>query len=73
MDKIIPDPPRLIAHPSLTQEQALNHASDMLRCVQIAADEFGESLDGTARQKMFSILHQIEGIAAMVDHSLTTP
>jgi hypothetical protein len=45
----------------------------MLRCVQIAADEFGESLDGTARQKMFSILHQIEGIAAMVDHSLTAP
>jgi hypothetical protein len=71
MKIITPDPPLIIAHPSLSKAHAMNHASDMLRCVQVAADEFGESLDGPARKKMLCILHQIEMISAMVDHSLS--
>lgn len=69
MKEITPDLP-LIANPALTPQQAHVQASDMLRCTLAATYEYGESLSGRSRHLMFAVLHQLEGINAMIDRSL---
>lgn len=60
----------ILINPLLSKEQALNHASDMLRCVRAVTYECGENLSGHERQSVFAALHMIETISALVDHSL---
>jgi hypothetical protein len=75
MDKIIPDPPAVstppfIVNQALSQEQALIHASDLLRCATAVVYECGDSLKGSARDLVFSAMHMVEMANAMVEHSL---
>ncbi|WP_426118944.1 DUF6124 family protein [Pseudomonas sp. DSP3-2-2] len=58
-----------IANQSLTQEQALIHASDLLRCA-MAAYECGDSLSGAKRDLTFSVVHLVEMANVMVERSL---
>jgi len=64
-----PETPFLANH-SLTQEQALTHASDLLRCAVATAYECGDSLTGSKRDLAFSIVHLVEMANAMVERSL---
>jgi len=59
-----------LANHSLTQEQALTHASDLLRCAMATAYECGDSLTGSKRDLAFSIVHLVEMANAMVERSL---
>ena len=59
-----------IANQSLTQEQALIHASDLLRCAMAAAYECGDSLSGAKRDLAFSVVHLVEMANVMVERSL---
>ncbi|OUM09164.1 DUF3077 domain-containing protein [Pseudomonas syringae] len=71
-DKIVPDPPPALftVNPSVSQEEALNYASDLLRCIITAAYESGDSTQGTSRDLAFSVSHMAEMAKAMVDRSL---
>ncbi|SHN11003.1 Protein of unknown function [Pseudomonas asturiensis] len=71
-EKLIPDPPNALytINPSVTQEQALNYASDLLRCIITTAYESGDNAEGTSRDLVFAVLHMAELAKAMVDRSL---
>ncbi|WP_341522294.1 DUF3077 domain-containing protein [Pseudomonas sp. G.S.17] len=58
------------ANQFLTQEQALIHASDLLRCAMAAAYECGDSLSGAKRDLAFSVVHLVEMANVMVERSL---
>ncbi|EGH71043.1 DUF6124 family protein, partial [Pseudomonas syringae] len=49
MLKIVPDPPLFTANPNVSHEDALMHASDLLRCAATSACEFSDSMTGTQR------------------------
>ncbi|MFJ4142253.1 DUF6124 family protein [Pseudomonas sp. NPDC089734] len=72
LDKVIPDPPTalFIVNESVNQEEALNYASDLLRCIITTACESGESAQGTSRDLAFSVQHLAEMAKAMVDRSI---
>ena len=59
-----------LAHPALTQEQALTHASELLRCAMATAYECGDSLTGSKRDLAFSVVHLVEMANTMVECSL---
>ncbi|MDU8502423.1 DUF3077 domain-containing protein [Pseudomonas syringae] len=71
-NKIVPDPPTALftVNTSVSQEEALNYASDLLRCIITTAYESGDSTQGTSRDLAFSVLHMAEMAKAMVDRSL---
>ncbi|MFK7702816.1 DUF6124 family protein [Pseudomonas caspiana] len=54
----------------MTQEQALTHASELLRCAMATAYECGDSLTGSKRDLAFSVVHLVEMAKAMVERSL---
>ncbi len=58
MLKIVPDPPLFTANPDVSPEDALMHASDLLRCAATSACEFSDSMTGTQRDMTLSIMHR---------------
>jgi hypothetical protein len=55
---------------NISSEEALIHASDLLRCAAATANESGNSLQGSNRHLAFSTVHMIEMARALVDRSL---
>ncbi|MBJ2220658.1 DUF6124 family protein [Pseudomonas sp. MF7453] len=75
MDKLVPAPPAaelqfFATTPDLSFEDALAHASSVLRCAAVAAQTAGEQLDGTSRTLVISVMHLVEMASVMVDRSL---
>ncbi|NYS41048.1 DUF3077 domain-containing protein, partial [Pseudomonas syringae pv. actinidiae] len=62
LDKIVPDPPNTLftVNKSVSLEDALNYASDLLRCIITTAYESGDNTQGTSRDLAFSVLHMAE-------------
>lgn len=55
---------------NISCEEALLHASDLLRCAAATAYESANNLHGTNRDLAFSAVHMIDMAKAMVDRSL---
>lgn len=55
---------------SINSEDAMIHASDLLRCAAATAYEAADSLSGTHRDLTFSVMHMIDMAKALVDRSL---
>lgn len=55
---------------NVSSEEALVHASDLLRCAAATAYESASHLQGTSRDLAFSAVHMIDMAKAMVDRSL---
>jgi hypothetical protein len=55
---------------TVSHEQALNYASDLLRCIITTAYESGDNSIGTSRDLAFSVVHMAEIAKAMVDRSI---
>ena len=75
MEKLVPAPPApelqfFATTPDLSFEDALAHASSVLRCAAVAAQTAGEQLDGTSRTLVISVMHLVEMASGMVDRSL---
>ncbi|MEE4077467.1 DUF3077 domain-containing protein [Pseudomonas viridiflava] len=70
MLKIVPAPPAFKANPDLSHEDALVHASDLLRCAVTSAYEFSDSMSGAQRDLTLSIMHLTEMAKTMVDLTL---
>ncbi|GFM85375.1 hypothetical protein PSCICO_07740 [Pseudomonas cichorii] len=72
LDKVIPAPPTalFIVNESVNREEALNYASDLLRCIITTAYESGDCAQGTSRDLAFSVQHLAEMAKAMVDRSI---
>ena len=75
MEKLIPAAPApelqfFATTPDLSFEDALAHASSVLRCAAVAAQTAGEQLDGTSRTLVSSVMHLVEMASGMVDRSL---
>ncbi|VEF11769.1 Uncharacterised protein [Pseudomonas fluorescens] len=54
----------------LSGEEALVHASDLLRCAAATAFKSAENLQGASRDLAFSVVHMVDMARAMVDHSI---
>ncbi|CAM3433063.1 DUF3077 domain-containing protein [Pseudomonas floridensis] len=70
MLKFVPDLPAFKVNPALSHEDALMHASDLLRCAVTSAYEFSDSMSGVQRDLTLSIMHLTEMAKAMVDQTL---
>ncbi|MBA1230292.1 DUF3077 domain-containing protein [Pseudomonas viridiflava] len=70
MLKIVPDPPAFRANPTMSHEDALMHASDLLRCAVTSAYEFSNSMSGAQRDLTLTIMHLAEMAKVMVDQTL---
>jgi len=57
-------------NPSISSEEALVRASDLLRCAAASAYESADQLQGVKRDLAFSVVHMIDMAKAMVDRSL---
>ncbi|MEJ5057822.1 MULTISPECIES: DUF6124 family protein [unclassified Pseudomonas] len=55
---------------NISSEEALVHASDLLRCAAATAYESANHLQGSNRDLAFSAVHMIDMAKAMVDRSL---
>jgi hypothetical protein len=55
---------------NISSEEALVHASDLLRCAAATAFESANNLQGAPRDLAFSTVHMIDMAKAMVDRSL---
>lgn len=55
---------------SVSSRDALNHASDLLRCIIATAEESGECAQGASRDLSMSVVHLAQMAKAMVDRSL---
>lgn len=55
---------------NISSEEALVHASDLLRCAAATAYESANHLQGANRDLAFSAVHMIDMAKAMVDRSL---
>ncbi|MFU2329107.1 DUF6124 family protein [Pseudomonas sp. NFX98] len=55
---------------NISSEEALVHASDLLRCAAATAFESASHLQGSSRDLAFSAVHMIDMAKAMVDRSL---
>ena len=56
--------------PGVSPEEALVHASDLLRSAAATAFKAAENLQGASRDLAFSVVHMVDMARAMVDHSL---
>lgn len=54
----------------VSREEALVHASDLLRCAAACAHESADNLLGARRDLAFSVVHMIDMAKTMVDRSL---
>ena len=77
MDKPVPAPPAselqfFTTTPDLSfeDEDALAHASSVLRCAAVAAQTAGDQLEGTSRTLVLSVMHLVDMASVMVDRSL---
>ncbi len=59
--------------PGLSQEEALVHASDLLRSAAATAYESANSHQGNQRDLAFSVVYLIDMAKAMVERSLQAP
>lgn len=59
--------------PDITQEEALVHASDLLRSAAATAYESANSHQGNQRDLAFSVVYLIDMAKAMVERSLRAP
>ncbi|MGE8190120.1 DUF6124 family protein [Pseudomonas sp. NPDC086278] len=57
-------------NPDISAEEALVHASDLLRCAAATAHESASNLNGASRDLAFSTVHMIDMAKAMIDRSL---
>ncbi|SEE48579.1 DUF6124 family protein [Pseudomonas kilonensis] len=55
---------------SVSAEEALVHASDLLRCAAATAHESANQLNGSSRDLAFSVVHMIDLVKVMLDRSL---
>ncbi|MGC5702023.1 DUF3077 domain-containing protein [Pseudomonas sp. NFXW11] len=55
---------------SLSCEEAMIHASDLLRCAAATAYDAADNLRGANRDLAFSVVHMIDLAKALVDKSL---
>lgn len=55
---------------TVNPETALNHASDLLRCIIATASEGTEATQGTGRDLNLSVLHLAQMTKMLVDRSL---
>ncbi|KAF0866281.1 DUF6124 family protein [Pseudomonas sp. LD120] len=55
---------------SLSSEEAMIHASDLLRCAAATAYDAANNLRGANRDLAFSVVHMIDLAKALVDKSL---
>ncbi|MFS2156526.1 DUF3077 domain-containing protein [Pseudomonas sp. Pseusp122] len=62
--------PFFIVNESLTKEQSLIHACDLLRYMKAIGNEFGEGLTGEDRDKAFALVHLAESTYSLVERSL---
>ncbi len=66
-----PDETRFFAvNKNLSSEEALVHASDLMRCAASIAYESASNLQGASRDLTLSTVHLIDMARAMVDRSL---
>ncbi|MGF6096512.1 DUF6124 family protein [Pseudomonas sp. 18175] len=59
--------------PEITQEEALVHASDLLRSAAATAYESASNHQGNQRDLAFSVVYLIDMAKAMVERSLQAP
>ena len=59
--------------PGISQEEALVHASDLLRSAAATAYESASSHQGNQRDLAFSVVYLIDMAKAMVERSLRAP
>lgn len=57
---------------SISSEEAMIHASDLLRCAAATAYEAADHLHGANRDLAFSVVHMIDLAKALVDRCLET-
>ncbi|BBP60312.1 DUF3077 domain-containing protein [Pseudomonas sp. St316] len=55
---------------SVSAEEALVHACDLLRCAAATAHESANQLNGSNRDLAFSVVHMIDLVKVMLDRSL---
>lgn len=55
---------------NVSAEEALVHASDLLRCAAATAHESANRLEGSSRDLAFSVVHMIDLVKVMLDRSL---
>ncbi|WP_350599768.1 DUF3077 domain-containing protein [Pseudomonas sp. 65/3-MNA-CIBAN-0223] len=66
-----PEQPRFFAvNKNVSSEEALVHASDLMRCAASIAYESASNLRGASRDLTLSTVHLIDMARAMVDRSL---
>ena len=70
-----PDPDGVLfaIRPGISQEEALVHASDLLRSAAATAYESASSHQGNNRDLAFSVVYLIDMAKAMVERSLRAP
>jgi hypothetical protein len=70
-----PDPNGVLfaIKPGISQEEALVHASDLLRSAAATAYESASSHQGNHRDLAFSVVYLIDMAKAMVERSLQVP
>jgi len=59
-----------VARNDLSMLEALNHASELLRCAAATAYEAADALKGAQRDLGLSVVHMINMARSMVDRSL---
>ena len=70
MSTQLPDDALFAIKPGITQEEALVHASDLLRSAAATAYESANSHQGNQRDLAFSVVYLIDMAKAMVERSL---
>ncbi|QOQ77956.1 DUF3077 domain-containing protein [Pseudomonas poae] len=75
MDKLVPappasEPPFFTTTQELSFEDALAHASSVLRCAAVTAQTAIDQLEGDSRTLVISVLHLVDMASVMVDRSL---
>nr|WP_315417952.1 DUF3077 domain-containing protein [uncultured Pseudomonas sp.] len=68
-----PDGTFFAIKPGISQEEALVHASDLLRSAAATAYESASSHQGNQRDLAFSVVYLIDMAKAMVERSLQAP
>ena len=69
----VPDGTLFAIKPGITQEEALVHASDLLRSAAATAYESASSHQGNQRDLAFSVVYLIDMAKAMVERSMQAP
>ena len=73
MSASVPDGTLFAIKPGISQEEALVHASDLLRSAAATAYESASSHQGSHRDLAFSVVYLIDMAKAMVERSLQVP